>query len=243
MIIKFIFTLFIHSNCRSQWPRGLRRRSAAARLLRSWVRIPSGAWMFVCCECCVLSGWGLCDELITRPKESYRLWCVVVCDPETSRMRRPWPALGHSNTHSDYSPDWTFEVRIRERKKKICLIWRAPRPTLVPNQPAIQWEWTTFGKGETMDVTILLNSMWRSSTSGAIPPLHHISLMAVTGRPLPLPYLFHGESIFDRSQETAWLWHAKQVAATVFRPLLNKSKACTETGKSAYEVFRPSWFA
>jgi hypothetical protein len=22
----------------------------------------------------------LCDELITRPKESYRLWCVVVCD-------------------------------------------------------------------------------------------------------------------------------------------------------------------
>jgi len=23
--------------------------------------------MFVCCECCVLSGRGLCDELITRP--------------------------------------------------------------------------------------------------------------------------------------------------------------------------------
>ena len=22
----------------------------------------------------------LCDELITRPEESYRLWCVVVCD-------------------------------------------------------------------------------------------------------------------------------------------------------------------
>ena len=40
---------------------GLRRRSTAARLLRSWVRIPPGAWMFVCCECCVLSGRGLCD--------------------------------------------------------------------------------------------------------------------------------------------------------------------------------------
>jgi len=38
--------------------------------------------MFVCCECCVLSGRGLCDELITRPEESYRLWCVVVCDLE-----------------------------------------------------------------------------------------------------------------------------------------------------------------
>jgi len=38
--------------------------------------------MFVCCECCVFSGRGLCDELITRPEESYRLWCVVVCDLE-----------------------------------------------------------------------------------------------------------------------------------------------------------------
>jgi hypothetical protein len=36
--------------------------------LRLWVRIPPGAWMFVCCECCVLSGRGLCDELITRPE-------------------------------------------------------------------------------------------------------------------------------------------------------------------------------
>jgi hypothetical protein len=36
--------------------------------------------MFVCCECCVLSGRGLCDELITRQEKSYRLWCVVVYD-------------------------------------------------------------------------------------------------------------------------------------------------------------------
>jgi len=34
----------------------------------------------------VLSGRGLSDELITRPEESYRLCCVVVCDLETSRM-------------------------------------------------------------------------------------------------------------------------------------------------------------
>jgi len=32
----------------------------------------------------MLSGRGLCDKLITRPEESYRLWCVVVCDLETS---------------------------------------------------------------------------------------------------------------------------------------------------------------
>jgi hypothetical protein len=42
----------------------------------------------------VLSGRGLCDGLITRPEESYRLWCVVVCDVETSWMRRPWPTGG-----------------------------------------------------------------------------------------------------------------------------------------------------
>jgi hypothetical protein len=38
--------------------------------------------MFVCCVCCVLSGTGLCVVLITSPEESYRLWCVVVCDHE-----------------------------------------------------------------------------------------------------------------------------------------------------------------
>jgi hypothetical protein len=25
--------------------------------------------MFICCECCVLSGRGLCNELITRPRK------------------------------------------------------------------------------------------------------------------------------------------------------------------------------
>jgi len=43
---------------------------------------PTGAWMSVCCVLCV-SGRGLGDELITRPEESYRLWCVVVFDLET----------------------------------------------------------------------------------------------------------------------------------------------------------------
>jgi hypothetical protein len=52
------------------------------------------AWMSVCCECCLLSGRGLCDELITLREESYRLWRVVVCDLETLWMRRPWPTGG-----------------------------------------------------------------------------------------------------------------------------------------------------
>ena len=65
-------------------------RPAAAHLLRSWVRIPPGAWISVCCVCRALSGRGLCDELITRPEESYRLCCVVVSDLETSRIGAPY---------------------------------------------------------------------------------------------------------------------------------------------------------
>jgi hypothetical protein len=51
---------------RSQWPRGLRRGSAAVRLMGLGVRIPLGAWISVSCECCVLSGRGLCVGLTTR---------------------------------------------------------------------------------------------------------------------------------------------------------------------------------
>ena len=38
----------------------------------------------------MLSGRGLCDELISRPEESYRLWCVVACDLETPRIGAPY---------------------------------------------------------------------------------------------------------------------------------------------------------
>ena len=81
----YLLFYYIYVFCRSQWPRGLRRRSSAARLLRSWFPIPPGSWTCVCCECCVLSGRGLCDGLITRPEEFYRLWRVVVCDQENSK--------------------------------------------------------------------------------------------------------------------------------------------------------------
>jgi len=71
--------------CRSQWPRGLRRRSAGRSPDEIVGSNPTGgAWMLVCCECYVLSGRGICDELITRPGESYRVWCVVVYDLEHS---------------------------------------------------------------------------------------------------------------------------------------------------------------
>jgi hypothetical protein len=61
----------VNNLSRSQWPHGLRRRfcDRSPAEIVSWN--PTGAWLFVCFECCVLSGRGLCDELITHPEESY----------------------------------------------------------------------------------------------------------------------------------------------------------------------------
>jgi hypothetical protein len=53
LLVLLKFRLILSTTCRSQWPRGLRRRSSAARLLRLWVPIPPGG-MDVCCECCVV---------------------------------------------------------------------------------------------------------------------------------------------------------------------------------------------
>ena len=90
-VSEIFITRYINARADPSGRAGLRRRSAAARLLRSWVWIPPGTWIFVCCECFVLSGRGLCDELITRPEESYRLWCVVVSDLE----KKPQEWGGH----------------------------------------------------------------------------------------------------------------------------------------------------
>jgi hypothetical protein len=76
---------------RSRRPCGLRRGYVDARVLRFRIRIPPVAWMSVCCECCMVWSRSLCDGLITRPEESYWLWCVVACDLETSRITRSWP--------------------------------------------------------------------------------------------------------------------------------------------------------
>jgi len=61
----------------SPCPSALRRRPAAVPLLGWRVQISL-------CVCCV--GGGLCDELITRSEESYRL-CLIVIDPETSTVK------------------------------------------------------------------------------------------------------------------------------------------------------------
>jgi hypothetical protein len=51
---------------------------------------PAGVCMSVSCECCVLSGRGLCVGLISRPEESTECG-VSDCDREASIKWRPWP--------------------------------------------------------------------------------------------------------------------------------------------------------
>ena len=64
--------------------RCLRLGSAVARLLGLRYRIPPNVWIFVSCECCVLSGRGLCDGPITPLEESS--YPGVVCRSVISKF-------------------------------------------------------------------------------------------------------------------------------------------------------------
>jgi hypothetical protein len=69
----------LYAGLRNHWLRGLKRGSAAARLLELRVRIlPEGTNVSLLWFLCVLYGRGPCDRPITRPEESHRLWRVSV---------------------------------------------------------------------------------------------------------------------------------------------------------------------
>jgi hypothetical protein len=72
-------------------PRSINRRPTAARLLGLRFRIPPGARMSVSGEFRVLSGTGLCDGPITRPKCPTECG-VSECDIVTPTIKwpRPW---------------------------------------------------------------------------------------------------------------------------------------------------------
>ena len=63
----------------------------------------------------MLSDRGLCDGLITRPEESYRLLRVIVCDQETSKTRRLKPATGLWNIQ----PQWVVTSGKQTNKQTI----------------------------------------------------------------------------------------------------------------------------
>ena len=59
--------------------------------------------------CCVLSDRGLCDELITRPDESYGLWCVDVCDLEK---------ITFVNEDEGQDPLWGYRAKRGKKNSK-----------------------------------------------------------------------------------------------------------------------------
>jgi hypothetical protein len=96
--------------------------------------------MSVCFECCVLSGRGLCDELITRSEESYRMWCVVVCGLETSWMRRPWPTWGCCAKGGGGNIQYILEIAVAYEFVLLCsstLVRLLPRALAI--DPAVSW--------------------------------------------------------------------------------------------------------
>jgi hypothetical protein len=123
---------------RSQWPRDLIRGSAATHLLGLWIRIPPGAWMSVSCECYVLSSRCLCVGLITRPEESYRVWCVWVwswsLDYEEALTH--WALLRHGRKKLQRSSG-AVSVLSQVILQK-CLIWH---PVLLAESPWSCAEW------------------------------------------------------------------------------------------------------
>ena len=57
----------------------------------------------------MLSGRGLCDELITRSEESYRLWCVVVCDLENLKNEEAMTRVGSQRHRKKKSSTCSIE--------------------------------------------------------------------------------------------------------------------------------------
>jgi len=89
---------------RSRWPSRLRRRSTAARLLGSRVRIQLRAWTSFSCLCGVLcfasaTGWSLVQGSLTVCV----CVCLIVCDLQTAK----WGRLG---------PIWA----VASKKKKVA---------------------------------------------------------------------------------------------------------------------------
>ena len=63
----------------------------------------------------VLSGTDRGYGPITSPEESYGLCCVLVCEPETSRSRRTWRALGCCATEAKILYIQTMHVSLNFR--------------------------------------------------------------------------------------------------------------------------------
>ena len=107
---------------RFQWPCGLRRRSAASRLLTLWVRIPPGYGNLSLVECCVLSGRGLCDRADSSSKGYV---CVCAC----VRARAHMNVIRATNNHQQIK--WINRNSSDEKKEEEKSNKHKSTPTLM----------------------------------------------------------------------------------------------------------------
>jgi hypothetical protein len=113
-----------------------------------------------------LSGRGPCDELITRPEESYRLWCVVVCDLEISWRRRPWPTGGGGGAGGPITNKINVENR---RVHALTALPPANQKLAVTIWCEAGWFWTCMPK----------RSLWPVSNPGCRALTSHCSDLAI----------------------------------------------------------------
>jgi len=140
--VKLILCSYIQT-CRSRWPRGLKACVfTTPRLLGLRIRILLCAWMFVSCECCVLSDRDLCVGLIIRPGKSYRVWCVLsVIEESHSGGLGP---QGRSEPRKEIFRCTGVDINITWLRYKSCGKLHCVLGWLVPKKAAWTWRWRPY---------------------------------------------------------------------------------------------------
>jgi hypothetical protein len=89
----------------------------------------------------VLSRRGLCNGPITRPEESYRLWCVSECDLDNSKRRGPRPHLGCCATGKERNASF---IGTRETRSLLCKLYLRTMFLFTRTLWVNTWHRTTF---------------------------------------------------------------------------------------------------
>ena len=164
-------------NSRSQWPRGLKRRSTAARLLRLWVRIPPGMDVCLLWVLCVVrwrslrrahhASRGVIPTVMRRciwsrnlkneealafvgPQRHTHTHTNLLVSASSHKVRIEnafLSKLGISNIFQRLTTGWTVRNRIPVGTR----FFRPSRPALGSTQHPVQWvsviSWARGGRG------------------------------------------------------------------------------------------------
>jgi hypothetical protein len=151
-----------------------------------------------------VSGRGLCDVPITCPEESYRLWCVIKCDPVHLFPFALVVMAGRRGltkninlfrlTRSQVSSVGMVampRVGLPRKRDWLCSrdktypFFRTSKSTLGPTHPPIQWIRVTYSpeiKQPVREANCSLNLLPWLRLSGAIPPFSHMTLERPQGQ-------------------------------------------------------------